>query len=49
MGKTRSCSGGQGLLSKAVVQLCTDGWGCTPSPLVVWPEVTQPWGQWALR
>ena len=29
---------GRALLSKALIQLSADGWGCTPS-LVVWPEV----------
>ena len=36
------------LLSKALIQLSADGWGCVPSLLVVWPEVTQSWGLWAL-
>ena len=35
---------GRALLSKALVQLSSDGWGCTPSLVVVWPEATQPWG-----
>ena len=33
------------LLSKALIQLSADGWGYTPSLVVVWPEVTQPWGR----
>ena len=45
MGKTDSCSGGQGL---DLIQLLADGWGRAPSLLVVWPEMTQPWGLWAL-
>ena len=32
------------LLSKALIQLSADGWGCTPSLVVYWPEATQPWG-----
>ena len=32
------------LLSQALIQLSADGWGCTLSLIVVWPEVTQPWG-----
>ena len=32
------------LLSKVLTQLSADGWGSTPSLVVVWPEVTQPWG-----
>ena len=36
------------LLSKALIQLSADGWGCTPLLVVVWPEVTQPRGLWAL-
>ena len=51
MGRTEweklTCSGGQGL-SKVLIQLSTDGWGCTPSQVIVWPEATQPWGLWAL-
>ena len=31
MGKTRSCSCGQALLSKTLIQLSADGWGCAPS------------------
>ena len=30
------------MLSKTLIQLSADGWGCTPS-LLVWPEVTQSW------
>ena len=48
MGETGSCSGGQGLLSKALIQLSADEWACIPS-LVVLPEVTQPCGLWALQ
>ena len=33
------------LVSKDIIQLCADGWGCL---LVVWPEATQSWGLWAL-
>ena len=29
---------GRALLSKALIQLYADGWGCTPSLVVVWPE-----------
>ena len=47
MGETRSCSGGQGLPSKALIQLSADEWASTPS-LVVLPEVTQPCGLLAL-
>ena len=39
---------GRALLSKALIQLSVDGWGCVPSLLVVWCEVTQFWGLWAL-
>ena len=31
---------GRALLSKALMQFAADGWGCTPSLVVVWPEVT---------
>ena len=37
------------LLSKALIQLSTDGWGSVPSLFVVWPKVTQPWSQQALQ
>ena len=37
------------LLSKTLIQLSADVWGCTSSLLVIWPQVTQPWGLWALR
>ena len=37
---------GRALLSKALIQLSADGWGYSPSLVVVWPEVTQPWGLW---
>ena len=39
---------GKVLLNKALIQLSADGWGYTPSLVVVWPEVTQPWGLQAL-
>ena len=39
---------GRALLSKALIQLFADGWGCAPSLVVVWPEATQPWVLWAL-
>ena len=44
MDKTGSCSGGQGLASKALIQLSADRKGCAPSLLVLWPEATHPWG-----
>ena len=31
---------GRALPSKALIQLSADGWGCTPSLVVAWPEVT---------
>ena len=31
------------LLSKSLIQLSADGWGCAPFLLVVWPEVSQSW------
>ena len=36
------------MLSKTLIQLSADGWGCTPSLLVVLPEVTQSWSLGAL-
>ena len=39
MGKTGSCSGGQD--SKTLILLSAGGWGCAPSLVVVWPQVTQ--------
>ena len=30
-------------LSKTLIQLSADGWGCSPSLLVVWPDGTQSW------
>ena len=30
-------------LSKTLIYLTVDGWGCVPSLLVVWPEATQHW------
>ena len=47
-GQTGSCSGGQALLSKALTRSSADWWGGTPSLVVVWSEVTQLWGPWAL-
>ena len=35
---------GRALLSKALIQLSADGWHCTSSLVVVWPERTQPSG-----
>ena len=32
------------LLNKALNQLSAGGCSCTPSLVVFWPEVTQPWG-----
>ena len=29
------------VLSKTLIQLSADGFGCAPSCLVVWPEMTQ--------
>ena len=34
------------MLSKVLIQLSADRWDCTPSLVVVWPEVTKPWGLW---
>ena len=39
---------GRALISKALIQLYADGWGCTLSLVVVWSEVTHLWGLWAL-
>ena len=39
---------GRALLGKALIQLSADGWGCTASLVVVWPEASQPWGLRAL-
>ena len=39
---------GKALHSKALIQLSADGWGCTPSLVVVGPEVTKSWGLWSL-
>ena len=39
---------GRALLSKTLIQLSTDGWGCTPTLLSVWSQVTQLWGLWAV-
>ena len=35
-------------LSKTLIKLSADGWGCAPSLSVVWPEVTQSWSLQAL-
>ena len=43
-GKIGCCSGGQALLSKALIKLSAYGWSGTPSLFVVLPEVTWPWG-----
>ena len=32
--------------SKTLIQLSADVWGCASSLLVIWPEMTQPWGLW---
>ena len=37
---------GRVVLSKTLIQLSTDEWGCVPSLLVVWHEVIQPWALW---
>ena len=29
--ETRSCSDGQAMLSKSLIQFSVDGWGCVPS------------------
>ena len=34
---------GRALLRKSLIQLSADRWGCAPSLLVVWPEMTQCW------
>ena len=39
---------GRPLLSKALIQLSADWWGCTPTLVVFCPEVTQPLGLQAL-
>ena len=36
------------VLSKTLIHLSADGWGCVPSLLVVWPEATQYWRLQAL-
>ena len=48
VGKTRPSSGWQGLAQLSLIQLSADGWGYVPFLLVIWLEVTQPWGLWAL-
>ena len=30
-------------LSKSLIQLSADEWGCAPSLLAVWPEATLSW------
>ena len=40
MGKLGLALVGRALLSKALIHLSADGWGCTPSMKVVWPEAT---------
>ena len=35
---------GRALLSKALIQVSPDEWGCALSLVVVWPEMSQPWG-----
>ena len=42
VGNTGSCSGDKATLC-SLIQLSAGGWSCTPSLLVVWPEVTQCW------
>ena len=34
---------GRTILSKTLIQLSADGWSCSFSLLVVWPEITQSW------
>ena len=34
---------GRALLSKALIQLSVDEWGCTASLVAVWPKETQSW------
>ena len=31
------------MLSKSLIQLPSDGWGCSPSLLVVWPKAIKAW------
>ena len=40
MGKIGLALVGRALLSEALIHLSADGWGCTPSMKVVWPEAT---------
>ena len=40
-GDRKNCVG-RAMFSKALIQLSADGWVCTPSLVVVWPEETQP-------
>ena len=39
---------GRTLLSKALIQLSADGWGCALSLVVFGPKATQPSGLWAV-
>ena len=32
---------GRAMLSKTLVHLSADGWGCVPTLLFIWPEATQ--------
>ena len=34
---------GRAMLSEFLIQLSADGWGCAPSLLVFWPQMTQSW------
>ena len=43
MGKTFALVG-RALLSKSLIQLSADGWGCVSSLMVVWPGVLEPIG-----
>ena len=37
-GETGSCSDGQAMLSKALIQFSVDGWSCVPSLLFTWAQ-----------
>ena len=39
---------GRVMFNKTLIQLFADGWGCALSLLVVWTEVSPPWGLQAL-
>ena len=39
---------GRALLSRALIQLSADEYGCPLSTVAVWPGASQPWSQWAL-